>query len=205
MLSTGLSNLPPTPSGTTKAPQETFRIELSSQQPLDLASVLDQLPEPIGTDAIHLVVTYRIEATPKVGSKPPDQAILSSFLMSPPEAAYSKLPPSTKIEISNAETSYFVYPWEIIYCQAQDNYTKLYLDFLDKPVLVAKPLKYWEQALKNYGCFFRCHQSFLIHLGHVKGICTKHGQEVLLSQGYSAFCARKKVGTLRDLIKTWWG
>ena len=53
---------------------------------------------------------------------------------------------------------------EILYCQADDNYTKIFLNQGQK--LVSKTLKYFEDSLKDQG-FVRIHKSYLVNVNSV--------------------------------------
>ena len=83
---------------------------------------------------------------------------------------------------------------DILYCQADDNYTQIYLENDKK--LVSKTLKYFDDALTNYG-FARVHKSYLVNVNAIvkynkgKGgsVELKNGKEVLVS-------ASKKVDLL---------
>lgn len=80
---------------------------------------------------------------------------------------------------------------DILYCQADDNYTQIYLE-KDKK-LVSKTLKYFDDALTNYG-FARVHKSYLVNVNAIvkynkgKGgsVELKNGKEVLVSASKKA-------------------
>ena len=54
---------------------------------------------------------------------------------------------------------------DILYCEADDNYTKLYLR-TNETYIVSKTLKYFEQVLGTDG-FVRVHKSFLVNANDV--------------------------------------
>ena len=80
---------------------------------------------------------------------------------------------------------------DILYCQADDNYTQIYLENDNK--LVSKTLKYFDDALTNYG-FARVHKSYLVNVNAIvkynkgKGgsVELKNGKEVLVSASKKA-------------------
>ena len=70
---------------------------------------------------------------------------------------------------------------EILYCKADDNYTQIFMDSGDKK-LVSKTLKYFEEALVDFG-FARVHKSYLINVNEVVGYRKGKGGSVILSSG----------------------
>ena len=70
---------------------------------------------------------------------------------------------------------------QILYCKADDNYTQIFMDSGDKK-LVSKTLKYFEEALVDFG-FARVHKSYLINVNEVVGYRKGKGGSVILSSG----------------------
>lgn len=70
---------------------------------------------------------------------------------------------------------------EILYCQADDNYTQIYLKE-GKKKLVSKTLKYFQEALVDFG-FARVHKSYLVNLNEITGYKKGKGGSVVLSTG----------------------
>ncbi len=69
---------------------------------------------------------------------------------------------------------------DILYCQADDNYTNIYIG--DKKKLVSKTLKYFEDALKENG-FARVHKSYLVNVNAITEYKKGKGGSVVLSSG----------------------
>ncbi|HBR52979.1 MAG TPA: DNA-binding response regulator [Flavobacteriaceae bacterium] len=69
---------------------------------------------------------------------------------------------------------------DILYCQADDNYTNIFIG--DKKKLVSKTLKYFEDALKDNG-FARVHKSYLVNVNAVTEYRKGKGGSVVLSSG----------------------
>lgn len=67
----------------------------------------------------------------------------------------------------------------ILYCQADDNYTQVYLK-TNKKLLVSKTLKYFETILSENG-FARIHKSFLVNVNEVIAYHKGKGGSVTLS------------------------
>ena len=70
---------------------------------------------------------------------------------------------------------------EILYCKADDNYTQIFMASGEKK-LVSKTLKYFEEALSDFG-FARVHKSYLINVNEVVGYRKGKGGSVILSSG----------------------
>lgn len=69
---------------------------------------------------------------------------------------------------------------DILYCEADDNYCRIYLS--DRKLLVSKTLKYLEDALGPYA-FARIHKSFLVNVNEIVRYRKGKGGSVVLSTG----------------------
>ncbi len=69
---------------------------------------------------------------------------------------------------------------DILYCQADDNYTQIYLN--EKKKLVSKTLKYFEESLAEKG-FARVHKSYLVNVNEIVEYRKGKGGYVVLSNG----------------------
>jgi len=69
---------------------------------------------------------------------------------------------------------------DILYCQADDNYTKIFLK--DSKKLVSKTLKYFEEILAENG-FARVHKSYLVNVNAIVEYRKGKGGNVVLSSG----------------------
>ena len=80
---------------------------------------------------------------------------------------------------------------DILYCQADDNYTQIFLQ--DKKKLVSKTLKYFEEALRESG-FARIHKSYLVNVNAITEYKKGKGGSVVLYNGKEIMVspARKK-------------
>lgn len=78
---------------------------------------------------------------------------------------------------------------DILYCQADDNYTKIFLK--DKRKLVSKTLKYFEDALRDNG-FARVHKSYLVNVSHVVEYKKGKGGSIVLSNGKEVMVSPSK-------------
>ncbi|WP_103865811.1 LytTR family DNA-binding domain-containing protein [Aquimarina sp. I32.4] len=87
---------------------------------------------------------------------------------------------------------------DILYCEADDNYTKIYLEKGHK--LVSKTLKYFEESLNLHG-FIRIHKSYLVNVSKVTRYKKGKGGSVVLSSGKELSVSSSKKGTLLDYFK----
>lgn len=69
----------------------------------------------------------------------------------------------------------------ILYCQADDNYTQIFLK-QGRKKLISKTLKYFEEALTDFG-FARIHKSYLVNVDEIMGYKKGKGGSVVLSSG----------------------
>ncbi len=69
---------------------------------------------------------------------------------------------------------------DILYCQADDNYTHIFLE--NKKILVSKTLKYFEVALSDFA-FARIHKSYLVNVNEVVKYRKGKGGSVVVSNG----------------------
>lgn len=79
---------------------------------------------------------------------------------------------------------------EIVFCEAQRNYTIFHL-VNNKKIIISKPLFDYERLLEGT-IFFRIHKSFLINLLHAKEYIRGEGGVVIMSNGMDIDVSRRK-------------
>lgn len=87
----------------------------------------------------------------------------------------------------------------ILYCNANGNYTKIFLVDGTMHVL-SKKLKSVEAVL-NKEFFVRVHHSYLVNLLHAKKYLKKYGGQLLLNNGDIIDVSRSKKSTLFEKLK----
>ena len=87
---------------------------------------------------------------------------------------------------------------EILYCQADDNYTRIFLANTEK--LVSKTLKHFEDNLSDKG-FARVHKSFLVNTTCITRYRKGKGGSVLLANGKELMVAPSRKAALLDYFK----
>lgn len=87
---------------------------------------------------------------------------------------------------------------DILYCQADDNYTQIYLEKGKK--LVSKTLKYFEEILSDKG-FARIHKSYLVNVNAVVAYNKGKGGSVVLNNGKELLVSASKKSELLSYFK----
>lgn len=95
-----------------------------------------------------------------------------------------------KIAIKNNDVIEYVEIVDIMRCEADNNYTKIYING-QKRMLVSKTLKEFEMLLEPHS-FVRIHQSHLVNKIHIKRFIRTDGGAVVLSDGTELPVARAR-------------
>lgn len=141
-------------------------------------SAVDYLLKPVDGDDIKLLIS-------KLKKVNLDKNLHHQFKET--IDALSRTAPKQKIPIPVSGKILFIRPDEILYCESDGNYTKIYLDS-SKQLHVSKKLKELEELLDDT-TFYRVHNSFLIHMLKV--------EEYLRTDGYIILNNGKKIPVSR--------
>ena len=88
---------------------------------------------------------------------------------------------------------------EIVYCEAEDNFTVF--RFTDgKKLMICRNLKFFETALDSFG-FFRIHRSFIINLEYIKRYIKGKGGSVIMENGKEIQVANTKKADLIQRLR----
>lgn len=126
------------------------------------------LLKPISIDTLIEAVDYVTEIKEKENS-------LQNTVLQPTLTQVSgkiTIPLQNGFEVLEIET--------ILYCQADDNYTNIFVN--DKKKLVSKTLKYFEEILSENG-FARVHKSYLVNVNAIVEYKKGKGGSVVLTNG----------------------
>lgn len=104
-----------------------------------------------------------------------------------------------KLAIADSSGIMFVRIKNIIRCESDGNYTKIYL-VGGKRILASKTLGEYEAMLEGDG-FFRIHRSHLINLAHLKKYNKGDHSHVELSDGTVADVSRRKKSAFMDALE----
>ena len=102
-----------------------------------------------------------------------------------------------KLAIPSNEGLDFILIDNILYCEADGNYTIVHT--AKERFVITKTLKQIEHLLQN-GQFFRTHQSYLVNLNHIRKYMRGSGGEIILSNGSNVQVARARKEALMKRI-----
>lgn len=152
-------------------------------------SALDYLLKPL--NEVELAGAIK-KATEKINEKR-QNANLENLLLN---FNYNALDP--KIALAMNRQTQFVSVSEIIRCQADNNYTEIYLEDGSK-VIISKTLKEYDEMLKGLG-FLRCHHSHLINIKHIQGIIGPGFHKILLNDKTEIPISRMKKEIVKNTL-----
>lgn len=90
---------------------------------------------------------------------------------------------------------------DIIWLEASDNYTNLYLNNDKKRIVASKTLKEFEIILPN-SVFFRVHRSSLINIDYVKEYSNADGGTIIMLDGTNIQLSKARSQEFSEFIKT---
>lgn len=105
---------------------------------------------------------------------------------------------ATRIALTTADGMIFVTTQDILYCEAESNYTSVVLDG-GKKILVSKVLKEIDEALSGPD-FFRIHNSYLININHIKKFVRGEGGYVIMDDGATIGISRSRRQEFMELF-----
>jgi len=154
-------------------------------------SAVDYLLKPISIDELEKAV-FKIEESIKLESFNQNNIIT---LLSNIDSKKSK-----KIAIKSANKIDFIDIDEIICCEADTNYSKIYLNNGNK-IISSHSLKYFENFFDNHSIFFRVSRFSIINFNYVKTYL-KDKESVELKNGVEINIARRKKKDFLQLLET---
>lgn len=154
-------------------------------------AALDYLLKPIGIN--ELVATIeKVKQKKELLSSRQNYEVLVKNLQQADKS-------SKQIALPTSEGFAFVKLNDIIYCEADSNYTYIHLAGKEK-VFVSRTLKEYEEMLEEND-FMRVHKSYLINLHHVKQYLKGKGGVAVMSNGQVIEIShRKKDEFLQRLV-----
>jgi two-component system LytT family response regulator len=155
-------------------------------------SALDYLLKPVDPEDLRKVV----EKIKKVLTNTDSYAHIDLLL----ENIRKKVDKFKRIALSTSDGIHLFEVSDIIRLESQDNYTKFYIKD-NKPVLIAKTLKEYEDLLSEQG-FERIHQSHLINLAYLKSYIKKDGGYAVMADNSHLPISQRKKERLQELLKS---
>jgi len=108
-------------------------------------------------------------------------------------------PTAQRIALTTGDGMIFVPTHDIIYCQAESNYTSVVLAG-GKKIVVSKVLKEIDEAL-NGPDFFRVHNSFLINVNQISKFVRGDGGYVIMADGATVSISRSRRQEFMELFE----
>lgn len=155
-------------------------------------SAFDYVLKPLNTNELRTVIAKLNENL----SENDDLTIKLNAIFANMEASNQE---KKKIVLKTAESIHLVPIQSIVRCEADCNYTKVYIDNQPK-LMISKPLKHFEDMLQEYA-FIRVHQSHLVNLNHVIRVDKIDGGVIVLSDGASVPISVRKREQLLKLLE----
>lgn len=153
-------------------------------------SALDYLLKPVDVDdLIHAVKKVQVRISQQ-NSVHKYQSVLNNIQYKTKNVDRLAVPTFEGIDFFAAN--------DIIFCQADGNYTLLYLVGKQKK-LISKNLKDFENLLGSSG-FCRVHHSYLINLNHVKKYVRGEGGYVMLTDDLHVDISRRKKDEFLNML-----
>ena len=150
-------------------------------------SALDYLLKPV--DTVDLVATVRrAEQMSKINPQQLD------LLRQNHPVAGSFMP--SKIALPHASGMVFVDIRRIVYCEADSNYTRFYLENGEQYV-VSKTLGDVQDVLESRD-FVRVHRQYMVNLEHIQKLVKGEGTYLLMTNGVSIPVARQQKDRLME-------
>ena len=103
-----------------------------------------------------------------------------------------------RIALTTGDGMIFVPTTEILYCEAESNYTAVVLEG-GKKILVSKVLKEIDEALAGPD-FFRVHNSFLININRIRKFVRGDGGYVVMEDGANVSISRSRRQEFMELF-----
>lgn len=145
-------------------------------------SALDYLVKPIEVQDLQLAVERAKEKREQHHPNERIETLLHNLL--------DEKHTTKRIAIPSMEGLQFIEISDIVYLEAESNYTIIYLKSLPK-LTVSKTLKDFEELLPPQ-IFLRIHHSHLINKNHIQKYFKGEGGQVMMSNGKTLDVARRK-------------
>ena len=145
-------------------------------------SALNYLLKPVDPDDLQETIR-RLEEKRSAPSQGQIELLLQNMRQ-------TNKPTVQRIALTTGDGMIFVPTTEILYCEAESNYTAVVLEG-GKRILVSKVLKDIDEALAGPD-FFRIHNSFLININRIKKFVRGDGGYVIMEDGANVSISRSR-------------
>jgi two-component system LytT family response regulator len=163
------------------------------------ASAIDYLLKPVNPIELREAVTKAIQFHELRKVRAEARSIYHESLENLHDQVESGSKPIDKITISEQFGFRMVKVADLMYLEADSNYTILHLSGLDK-IVATRSLGEFEKILDSPD-FFRIHKSTIINMNYLKGYSSYEGNFAELSDGTMLNISRRKLNEFREAIK----
>jgi two-component system LytT family response regulator len=154
-------------------------------------SALDYLLKPIDLDQLQ-------EAVKKAAMRRGEKNSAAQYLTLK-ENLQKQHVPLDQLAVPAISGMIFIKVPDILYCEADSNYTKIFL-INKKKIVSSRTLKEYEELLEDNG-FIRIHHSHLVNKSHVVQYIKGEGGQVLMADGVSLNVSRRKKEDVVEKLK----
>lgn len=153
-------------------------------------SALNYLLKPVDPDDLKDTIR-RIEERKSSPTREQIELLLQNIQQAP-------RPTVQRVALTTGDGLIFVSTKDILYCEAESNYTAVVLEG-GKKVLVSKVLKDIEEVLAGAD-FYRIHNSFVINLNHIKKYVRGDGGYVVMNNDVTLGISRSRRQEFMELF-----
>ena len=154
-------------------------------------SALDYLLKPI--DPKELITAVQKVQEKKLHPSPEQVRMLM-------DQVHNKGNKITRVAIPTSEGFELIPAEEIIYCEADDNYTHLFLKNKRK-IIACRTLKEVEEQLADFASFLRVHHSYMVNLNEVNKYVRGEGGYLIMSDNTTVNVSRSRKDALLKLFE----
>ena len=163
------------------------------------ANAIDYLLKPVNLLELREAVTKAIQYYELRQSRAEIRKIYHESLDNLHEQIQSEEKPISKITVSEQFGFRVVKVSDLMYLQADSNYTILHLSGLDK-IVATRSLGEFEKILEQPS-FFRIHKSSIINMNYLQGYSSYEGNFAELNDGTRLSISRRKLNDFREAVK----
>lgn len=154
-------------------------------------SALDYLLKPI--DPKELITAVQKVQEKKLRPSPEQFRMLMDHV-------HNKGNKITRVAVPTSEGFELIPAEEIIYCEADDNYTHLFLKNKRK-IIACRTLKEVEEQLADFASFIRVHHSYMVNLNEVNKYVRGEGGYLIMSDNTTVNVSRSRKDALLKLFE----
>lgn len=163
------------------------------------ANAIDYLLKPVDSNELREAVSKAIQYHELRKAKAEIRTVYHESLNNLHDQVHSENKKIEKITIAEQFGFRMVKVSDIMYLQADSNYTIIHLSGLDK-IVATRSMCEFEKILEN-SVFFRIHKSNIINMNFLKAYSSYEGNFAELTDGTRLSISRRKLIDFRDAVK----